>query len=250
MSTPHRPDEVIATYAFLPSSEESTSAAGDAPDSSILLTPRPTTRSSSIHPETTGSYNSTIHADEETQKNIITISKVPHDIRMFENNTHVAHVVLGAWNARFLCMYDEPGGTLHNAWVIEMNESMQKATGWRREDDEKPMTRKELVEEQRADVEFGVFKKPRSKTAGLCTLKERDDSGWRFLELRTRGGVDGGDGSGEHGDQRMVSSIAKRVVSGVQITRSSVAEPGETRDDGSRSEDEDERGRRLRRDCS
>ena len=232
MSTPHQADEVIATYAFLPSKEENTSAASDHPNSSTLQSSRPSTRSSSIHPGPTGSYTSPIPVDEETQKNIITISKVPHDIRKFENNTHVAHVALGAWNARFSCMYDEPGGTLYNAWVIEMNESMQKATGWRREDDEKPMTRKEQVEEQRADVEFGIFKKPRSKTAGLCTLKERDDVGWRFLELRTHGGVDGGDGSEEHGDKKMVSSIAKKVVGGVQ------------------SEDEEERGRRLRREGS
>ena len=121
-----------------------------------------------------------------------------------------------------------------------MNESMQKATGWRQQDDEKPMTRKEDVEEQRADVKYGVFKKPRSKTVGLCTLKEKDDAGWRFLELRTRGGVVGGQGSRNGGDQRMVSSIARRVVGGVQMTHSDVAEPGKSREDDGRDEEEEE----------
>ena len=240
MSTLHQPDEVIATYKLSPSSEESTSAARDAPGSPTSPRPRPSTSSSSIDPEPAGSYTSTITADEKTQENIITISRVPNDTRKVENNTHVAHVALGTWNARFLCMYDEPGGTLHNAKVIDMNESMRKATGWRREDDEKPITRKEQVEEQRADVRFGIFKKPRSKTAGLCTLRETDDAGWRFLQLRTRGGVDGGEGSGEHGDRWMVSSIARRVIGGIQITSSSVAESGKWGDDGVGSEDEEE----------
>lgn len=142
-------------------------------------------------------------------------------------------------------MYEEPAGTLHNAKIIDMNESMQKATGWRQEDDEKPRTRKENIEEAKADVEFGIFKKPRPKTAGLCTLKERDDAGWRFLELRTSGGVEGGEGSRDHGDEGMVSSIAKRVVVG-----SSLAEPENSGDDGEISEDEGERGRRRRRDGS
>ena len=158
MTIHHQPDEVIATYEFLPSSEERHSAVSYTSKSSINLRPKPTTRRSSR------SFASTIPADEHAHENLITICDISEGTQKVENYTHVAHVVLGTWNTSFLCKYDEPTGLLHNAKVIDMNESMQKATGWRQQDDEKPMTRKEDVEEQRADVKYGVFKKPRSKT--------------------------------------------------------------------------------------
>ena len=118
-----------------------------------------------------------------------------------------------------------------------MNESTQEATGSRREQDEKAMTRKQELEENRADVAFGVFKKPRSKTVGLCTLMERDEEGWGGRE-------------GMSGEEGMVSYIAGRVVGGAQMGGSEVVGCGKPRENDGRSEDQEVRGRRRKREGS
>lgn len=233
MTTHHQTDEVIATYQIFSSDEEPISAEST------------TTNEESISAEPTWAFTPIDPRDDATRRNLITICKPPKGIRNFKNYTHAAHVVLGTWKANFLCKYDGPAGVLHNATVIEMNESMQKATGWCSEDNEKSLTREEHVEEQRADVKDGVFKKPRSEMVGLCTIRERDDMGWHFLELRTRAVVVGGEEGGKDGDRRMVSSIAKKVVGGVQSTLLGVAELGRSSQDdgivegGDEGEDED-----------
>lgn len=229
MASHHLEDEVIATYEFLSQNSGIPSAEPTTSDSSISLesttsnletiVAEPSTSKAPIFPAPTSSFTaikSPVKShNDEIRLNTVTIYKPHEKIESLKNDTHIAHVVFGKWNAHFHCKYDAPAGILHNASVSDMNDSMQKATSWSSEDDERVLTRKEAVEEQRALIKHGIYKKPRSETVGLCTLKEKDDLGWSFLELRTRcvlAGDNGSGGSGRDGDKTMVTSIAKKVV--------------------------------------
>ena len=246
MATHRQIDEVIATYQIFPSDQMIEPAELSIGNAEPIST-GPTTSGSSILPEPSGSFTGTAPPDDDARKHLITLCKSAK----FKNYTHTAHVVLGTWSADFICKYDEPAGTLHNAKATDMNENMQKATGWSQQEVGKLLTWEEQLKEKRADVKFGVFKKPRSEKVGLCTLRQTDDAGWRFLELRTRGVVVGGEESGKEGKKRMLSSIAKKLVGGVRSTLLSAAESERLRQDESkneeRNEDEDETGRKRKR---
>lgn len=142
--------------------------------------------------------------------------------------------------------------------MIGVNENMQRVTGWSRQDD-RPLTHKEKLEDKRAEVQYGVYKKSASDTVGLCTLKERDDAGWPFLELRTRGGPVGGDDIMMECSKKMMRSIAKRkveegaesmllsVAEARRLTQTDVGDEGEKVGNENGNEDECERGRRKER---
>ncbi|KAL9071461.1 MAG: hypothetical protein Q9161_004178 [Pseudevernia consocians] len=243
MATQPQSDEVIATYQIFPSDQIIGPAASSICDEESIFTGLNTSRSSMLH-EPTWSFTGVVPSEDEARKNLITLFKSTK----VKPYTHVAHVVLGTWGADFLCKYDEPAGMLHNAKVKDMNEDMQKATGWSRQDAGKHLTWEEKIEEKRADIKFGVFKKPRSEKVGLCTLKQTDDAGWRFLELRTRGVNVGGGECGKDGEKSMISSVAKRLIGGVRSTLLSAAESERLKEDDAgkeegkeeRKEDEDE----------
>ena len=236
-------DEAINPAESSSSREQFISTESTASSSSTFH--RPIDSYQSIFPEPTWSFAGTVPPDDATRKDLITIYK---STEVNSNNTHKAHVVFGTWDATFVCRYDEPAGVLHSANAINMNASMRNATGWKIQDVEKELTREEKLEEQRADVRFGVYKKPRSKTVGLCTLRETDDAGWHFLELRTRGGSVQGEESGEG---RLVSSFAKKLVGSVQNTHLSAAELERLRRIGGtgkgRNENEDVSGTKRKR---
>ena len=252
-------DEIVARYQIFGSDkainsvesstarEQLTSTQSTASSSSTF--PGPIGSHPSIFPEPTWSFAGIVSPDDATPKNLITIYKA---IKVSSNNTHHASVVFGTWEADFLCKYDEPAGVVHSAKVMNMNASMRAATGWSRQDVGKELTREEKLAEQRADVRFGVYKKPRSKTVGLCTVRETDDTGWHFLELRTSGDFVHGDESGKAVEKRLMSSFAKRLVGSVKNTLLSAAELerlkqiGETGQE--RNEDEDLSGKKRKRD--
>ena len=83
-------------------------------------------------------------------------------------------------------------------------------------------------------VKFGIHKKPISKSVGLCTLKEKDEAGWHFLELRMRGASLGGE---EGRTETMVGLVAKKLVGGNEPLMESRGD-----DAGSKSKEEDAGG--------
>lgn len=242
MAAYHQPDEHVATYQILPSYRELNST--ESADSNEEPMSVEITNSNFVPLQPAWTFASVNFQDDFIQKNRITIYKPHERIKNVNNYTHLAHVVLGTWNANLLCKYDEPAGVLHHANVISMGEDMQKATGWCWQDEKKPLTWDEDVEEQRAQMKYGVYKKPRSGTVGLCTLKQRNEAGWPLLELRTRVVSVKGEENGKDGGKRMVSWIAKKVVGAVQNTVLRVVEPAILRQNDARdekgNEDEDE----------
>lgn len=213
MDYDHQPDQIIAIYQFLSPNENNVFAESTTsepfPDSST--SDQETIDASATSP----SLSSTTPSSGTNRKDIITIYEPQRKIPNAKNFTHIAHIVLGNWTANFLCNYDAPMGILHNAIVADMNDEMRKATGWSPKQDVKEATVKQQMEKYRALVNYGIYIKPRSKTVGLCTLKEKDDFEWHYLELRTRGGsgvVEAKDVEGAK--MEMVSSVAKKVAHG------------------------------------
>ena len=238
MATQHQPDKVIASYRIV----------GWAKDD---IPPKPTAPSPSTPPQSTSSHCKVIFTDptsslahitvpgETIAKNRITIHEPQKRIKNVKNYTHVADIVFGNWTATFLSSYDAPAmGILHNADVLEMNENMQKATGWRWEDDMKPLTEKEVVEERVAAIKYGIHKRPRSKRIGLFTLKEKDDEGYHYLALRTHDAAVWEESHPEFVAGNMVNLIAKKLVGGKLL---GVPDPmGSAQDDEGGDGDEDE----------
>ncbi len=258
MATLFQEDDIVARYQIFRSDKainpvESSTAreqliSTESTASSSSTSPGPIGSHPTIFPEPTWSFAGIVPPDDATPKNLITITKA---IKVSSNRTHHARVNFGTWEANFVCKYDEPAGVLHSTKITDMNASMRIATGWNRQDAGKELTREEKLEEQRADVRFGVYKKPRSKTVGLCTVRETDDAGWHFLELRTRGDFAQGDESGKAVEKRLISSFAKRLVGTAKNTLLSAAELERLRQIGGtgeeRNEDEDLSGKKRKR---
>lgn len=258
MTTLFQEDEIVARYQIF-WFDKAINPVESSTAREQLISTEPTASSSStysgpiasrpsIFPEPTWSFAGIVPPDGAASKGLITIYKA---IKVSSNNTHHARVVVGTWEAYFICKYDEPAGVLHSAKVINMNASMRIATGWSRQDVGKELTREEKLEEQRADVKDGVYKKPRSKMAGLCTVRETDDAGWHFLELRTRGDFTQGGESGKAVAKRLIISFAKRLVGQVKSTLLSAGELERLRQTGGtgeeRNEDEDLSGKKRKR---
>ena len=125
-----------------------------------------------------------------------------------------------------------------------MNPAMKKATGWRRQDDEKPLTKKQILDEQRAVIKYGIHKRPRSKTVALCTLKANDEAGWKYLALRTKSAAVRGKTDPKAAKNRMLSFAARKVgADGAQSTLSGVAIPmASTRNGGAAAGDPGKKG--------
>lgn len=233
MTTQHQPDKLIATYQIFGFFEDGI-ATGPAPSSS------------SAPPDLTISNKETISIDSTrypitplspigpSTKHTITIHEPSRKIPNINNHTHVAHIALGKWVGDFLCSYDAPAGILHNAHVADMNPVMKNATGWRWQDDEKPLTKKQILDEQRAVIKYGIHKRPRSKTIALCTLKANDEAGWKYLELRTKSAAVRRKTDPKAARNRMLSFAARKVLAdGARSTLSRVAIPmASTRNDG------------------
>ena len=254
MSTQHQPDKLIATYQIFGFFED-----GIATD--------PTPSSSSAPSDLTIPNKETISIDStrypitsltpigSSARHTITIHEPSQKIQNINHHTHVAHITLGRWVGDLLCSYDAPAGILHNARVADMNPVMKKATGWRWQDDEKPLTREQDLEEQRAVIKYGIYKRPRSKTIALCTLKANDEAGWKYLELRAKRAAVREQADPKAAKNRMVSFVARKVVAdGAQSTPFGVMIPKEsTQNDGAATagdgKTEDEGGARELERC-